>query len=227
MVMKTHDRNSSLCASNPERSGCGGLQFLAAGALRIPFTTSRDVKSCRKPTHSEAKRASCWSVGYAAQLRLPRKRTQISTRRRASRPHIKCDCVRVILRTPHTTTVMEVQSTDKPFFFPIFYFILQIHISINCRARHPPASPIHAFFDDRRLLQCLHFGLGLVRPRWISPPLFRSHPLSVLLPTPRPSHQRGTIATDHFCIRSPPHPSPNRPGQPQLSNESRPGCLVD
>ena len=225
--MKTHDRNSSLCASNPERSGCGGLQFLAAGALRIPFTTSRDVKSCRKPTHSEAKRASCWSVGYAAQLRLPRKRTQISTRRRASRPHIKCDCVRVILRTPHTTTVMEVQSTDKPFFFPIFYFILQIYISINVGRDihlHPPSTPFLTI--DVCSNVCTSDSALFVRAG------YRRHSFGV---TPYQSccpHRDLLInAARSLPITSASvhHPTPLRtdPGQPQLSNESRPGCLVD
>jgi len=47
------------------------------------------------------------------------------------------------------------------------------------------------------------FGLGLARPLDIAAALSESC-ISML---PSSSYQRSTIATDHFCIRSPPHPS--------------------
>lgn len=230
MVMKTHDRNSrpvrlqprALRVRWPPIPGGRGLTYILYHIARCEIPSQTYY-----PLRSEA----CFLLECGVRSTItPSQEAHADFYAPAcvTPPHQLRLCACYFTHSPNIT-VMDWTGHRQTFFF-FFFFYKYTFRSIAGRDihLHPQSTP----FDDRRrpcLLQCLHFGLGLARPRWISPPFFRSHPLSALLPT-----TETFSSTRHDRYRSLLHPfttpplSNQQPGQPQLfepPNESRLGCL--
>lgn len=209
MVMKTHDRNSrpvrlqprALRVRWPPIPGGRGLTYILYHIARCEIPSQTYY-----PLRSEA----CFLLECGVRSTItPSQEAHADFYAPAcvTPPHQLRLCACYFTHSPNIT-VMDWTGHRQTFFFSSFFtntHFDQLQGATSTCIPNPRLLTIDV--DHVCSNVCTSDSALLVRAGYRRRS-FGVTPYQPCCPPLRPSHQRGTIATDHFCIRSPPHPSP-------------------